>query len=232
MSHPTAELNELLGGVIAAAIVLTRADFGVVQLLDDCGRLGTVAQRGLYPDWIAYWDDAANDHEACRVVLTLKRPVIIEDVESSPLFVDSPALEIHRRVGVRAVQCTPMLEPTGRTLGILSTLCRRPHRPSRENLKVLDLLAGHATVLVKHALAVEPHNTPEKLAPPLPDQLTRREEAVMQLMLEGMSNKEIGRKLGISHRTVEIHKARVLEKAGVTTVVALTRIACNNGIVK
>jgi diguanylate cyclase (GGDEF)-like protein/PAS domain S-box-containing protein len=58
-----------------------------------------------------------------------------------------------------------------------------------------------------------------------PIQLTERERDVMALAIEGLSNKEIGRRLDISHRTVEIHRARLLEKMGAKTLLDLVCIA-------
>jgi len=55
--------------------------------------------------------------------------------------------------------------------------------------------------------------------------LTERERDVMLLAIEGLPNKEIARRLDISHRTVEIHKSRIMGKAGVKTVLELSRIA-------
>lgn len=57
------------------------------------------------------------------------------------------------------------------------------------------------------------------------ESLTDREREVMTLATEGRSNKEIARQLGISHRTVEIHRARVMHKTGAETLVELVRIA-------
>lgn len=54
--------------------------------------------------------------------------------------------------------------------------------------------------------------------------LTERENEVMQLALDGYSNKKIAQELGISHRTVEIHKARLLQKTGVENLLELARI--------
>jgi RNA polymerase sigma factor (sigma-70 family) len=55
--------------------------------------------------------------------------------------------------------------------------------------------------------------------------LTRREREIMQLVAAGLPNKEIARSLGISHRTVEVHRARVMQKTGVTNLVELSRLA-------
>lgn len=62
-------------------------------------------------------------------------------------------------------------------------------------------------------------------------ELTEREREVMRLAVAGRSNKDIGRHLGISHRTVEIHKARVMRKTGAGTLLELARIAEDGGLV-
>ncbi|EFO34268.1 transcriptional regulatory protein FixJ [Roseibium sp. TrichSKD4] len=56
------------------------------------------------------------------------------------------------------------------------------------------------------------------------DLLTRRETEVLQEITEGASNKEAGRKLGISPRTVEVHRARIMEKLGARNAADLVRI--------
>jgi len=61
--------------------------------------------------------------------------------------------------------------------------------------------------------------------------LTEREREVLILAIEALSNKEIARQLGISHRTVEIHKARIMDKTGATSLLDLVRIARTSGLV-
>jgi two-component system response regulator FixJ len=55
-------------------------------------------------------------------------------------------------------------------------------------------------------------------------QLTPREREVLQLITNGQSNKEAGRHLGISPRTIEVHRARVMEKLGAKNTADLMRI--------
>ena len=55
-------------------------------------------------------------------------------------------------------------------------------------------------------------------------QLTPREREVLQLISNGQSNKEAGRELGISPRTIEVHRARVMEKLGARNTADLMRI--------
>jgi len=55
--------------------------------------------------------------------------------------------------------------------------------------------------------------------------LTEREREEMDLAVVGLSSKVIAQRLGISHRTVELHRSRVLEKLGVGSMAELIRIA-------
>ena len=57
--------------------------------------------------------------------------------------------------------------------------------------------------------------------------LTRREREVMVLVATGLSNKEIGRRMAISHRTVEIHRTRMMHKMGASNLVELVGIAAH-----
>ncbi|MES0809348.1 response regulator [Roseibium sp. SCPC15] len=56
------------------------------------------------------------------------------------------------------------------------------------------------------------------------DALTRRELEVLKEITDGASNKEAGRTLGISPRTVEVHRARIMEKLGARNAADLVRI--------
>ena len=55
--------------------------------------------------------------------------------------------------------------------------------------------------------------------------LTPREREVMELVVTGRHNRDIGPALGISVRTVEVHKARLMDKLGVDNVADLVRIS-------
>jgi FixJ family two-component response regulator len=61
------------------------------------------------------------------------------------------------------------------------------------------------------------------------EMLTSREREVLDLALKGHSSKVIARELGISHRTVELHRSNLLEKLGVASITELLRLKLGSG---
>lgn len=55
--------------------------------------------------------------------------------------------------------------------------------------------------------------------------LTEREHEVLELVTRGLTNRDIAEKLGISPRTVEVHRASMMQKSGVESLADLVRIA-------
>jgi DNA-binding NarL/FixJ family response regulator len=65
-----------------------------------------------------------------------------------------------------------------------------------------------------------------------PDPLTPRELQVIKLIAEGHNNRQIAEALTISEKTVERHRANMLEKLGMRDRVELTRYAIRRGLVE
>jgi DNA-binding CsgD family transcriptional regulator len=59
--------------------------------------------------------------------------------------------------------------------------------------------------------------------------LTRREQDVLGHIVAGASSKEAGRRLAISPRTIEVHRARIMEKLGAKNAADLVRIVYDEG---
>lgn len=60
------------------------------------------------------------------------------------------------------------------------------------------------------------------------DRLTDREKEVLHLIMDSYSNKEAARILGISYRTIDLHRAHIMEKLEAGNIVGLIRIAMYN----
>jgi DNA-binding CsgD family transcriptional regulator len=64
------------------------------------------------------------------------------------------------------------------------------------------------------------------------DPLSPRERQVLQLVAEGGTSKEVARKLGISLKTAESHRARIMEKLDIHDVAGLVRYAVRRGLIE
>ncbi len=84
---------------------------------------------------------------------------------------------------------------------------------------------GAVAALVREILERDRDDVPD-------DPLTPRESEVVKLIAEGLTSREIAELLVISEKTVERHRANVLEKLGLRDRVALTRYAIRRGLVE
>jgi RNA polymerase sigma factor (sigma-70 family) len=60
------------------------------------------------------------------------------------------------------------------------------------------------------------------------DRLTQREREVLDLVVTGKLNKQIADELGISIKTVEVHRSRVMQKMGANSVAELVQLTLKN----
>jgi two-component system, NarL family, response regulator LiaR len=67
--------------------------------------------------------------------------------------------------------------------------------------------------------------------PPATAELTLRQEQVLRQVARGHSSKEIARQLGLSIKTVETHRAQIMERLGIHDLAGLVRYAVRNGLV-
>jgi len=63
-----------------------------------------------------------------------------------------------------------------------------------------------------------------------PKSLTEREKGVVKLLADGYSNDETAEKLGLSRRTVEAHRARIMLKLNIHTLPGIVKYAIKEGI--
>ena len=125
-------LETLYERVLDAAISLMSADMGTMQkYYPEHGDLQLLVSRGFHPESAAFWGRVNRDSAtACGMALSLGRRVIVPDMESSDFMAGTADLVVSRRSGLRAAQSTPLVSRSGRLLGMISTLWRKPHHPT------------------------------------------------------------------------------------------------------
>lgn len=92
-------------------------------------------------------------------------------------------------------------------------------KPYREQELIDKIYAAMDSHLALREQNLEANKIREKIA-----SLTTREREVMDMMLDGNANKVIAIDLGISQRTVEIHRARVMEKMQTHSLAQLVKM--------
>jgi len=86
------------------------------------------------------------------------------------------------------------------------------------------LLIERIQTVLKHETQIQEQNREKQELCERLNCLTSREMELLPLIVAGKSNKEIARQLDVSHRTIEIHRARVLKKTGATNLMELARL--------
>lgn len=64
-----------------------------------------------------------------------------------------------------------------------------------------------------------------------PDGLTERQLQVVRLLARGHSSRQIGEELGLSAKTVDVHRARIMRQLGIRDMASLARYALRHGLV-
>jgi DNA-binding NarL/FixJ family response regulator len=110
-------------------------------------------------------------------------------------------------------------------------------KPLPTLLEAIREVSAGGVYFASRGPGAEPLRHPEHgPAPKLPvvagsDPLSAREIEIAKLVAEGNASKEIADKLGLSVRTVEKHRANIMDKAGVRDVASLTRYCIHYGLV-
>jgi PAS domain S-box-containing protein len=131
-----------LKDVLDVAIEIAGADKGNIQLLDlQSGALQIATQQGFDNLFLEFFESVIDDNSACGVAMQTKQRIIVEDVTESEIYAGKPALQAMREANVVAVQSLPLMSSAGTVLGIISTHFSHVHRPSEQELRLMDLLA-------------------------------------------------------------------------------------------
>lgn len=98
--------------------------------------------------------------------------------------------------------------------------------PSELELAIRSVMAGgnYFSAQVSRSLL-------KPVSPDRGDELTERQIEILSLLAGGLGSKEIGFQLGISPKTVDVHRARIMERLGLHDVSSLTRYAIRKKLI-
>jgi DNA-binding CsgD family transcriptional regulator len=156
---------------------------------------------------------------SCGTAMHTRKPVIVEDVASDPLWADYRQLALPH--GLRACWSMPILSTRGEVLGAFALYYRQPRRPTQQELRLVGVAAQLAALAIVGA-----RDQPRRSAGDRPQrQLSPRELQILRFIAHGEPVKRIAARLGLTISTIYTHRARILGKLGVDSNVALARYA-------
>lgn len=164
------------------------------------------------------FEAAADALESCRAKLPA---CIVTDVRMPEM----DGLEFQERLAAAGIQ-VPVIVMTGHADVPLAVRAMKAGAVDFIEKPFSDdaMLASIAAAMRRRSSAIDPALM-ERL-----DSLTPREREVMELLVVGHPNKVIAHRLDISPRTVEIHRAHVMEKMKAKSLPELVRSAMQAGV--
>ncbi len=172
--------------------------------------------------------EAANGAQVIDLVRTLKPSVVLMDV----LMPHISGIEAVQRIKAESKDCCIiMLSSTEDLISVERALYAGADGYLTKNVSSEELVNAIRTVLLGERvfsrtildLLEGKENEIVESSPPVT--LTKREEEIVGLVAKGMTSSEIATKLFISPRTVETHRARIMDKLGVNNAAGLVRFA-------
>jgi DNA-binding NarL/FixJ family response regulator len=179
---------------------------------------------------------ARDGREMIEMSLDAKPDLVVADV-SMPLVNGIDALRRLRRDGCTAKVVFLTMHPD-------ATFATRGFEAGASGYVLKHAASDELIEAIREALAGRTFVSPSLRTPALEEQLIRgdghrtrsfeltpRQREVLQLLAEGRSAKEIGAILGISPRTAETHKYKMMDDLGLTTTAELVQYAIRHGLV-
>jgi DNA-binding NarL/FixJ family response regulator len=180
--------------------------------------------------------EAREGHEAVRLVLELEPDIAVIDLAMPDLDGLEVTRQIKKDLPRTEVLIFTMHETENMIRAVIAAGARGYVLKSDAGIKMIEAVES----LSRH----EPYFTPKASKTLLEgfiksygesdkeSILTDREREILQLLVAGKVNKEIADVLNISVRTVETHRAAIMRKLGINSIVELVLYAIRNNIVQ
>jgi two-component system response regulator NreC len=210
--------NDEITIVLADDHAVVRA--GLRMLLDAEDGMRVVAEAGDVADTVRY----TRAHRPTVLVLDLNMPgAQTSSLEALPdIFEGSPGT----RIAVLTMQEDPQFARQALSSGAAAYVLKEA--ADTELVEAIRRAAAGDIYLTPRLGALLAATPPAAAGPP--DDLTEREVEILQLIVLGHTNSEIGGQLYLSTRTVESHRAHIQQKLRLTTRAELVRYALDRGL--
>ena len=183
--------------------------------------------------------EAANGRIAVELAAQLQPDIVIMDIGMPELNGFEATRQIRRASPKVAVLVLSMHQSDQLVREVLAAGARGYMLKSdagRDLVGTITALAGGGTffspTVAKTAKRAGVQPAPKKPGRRAVGGLTQREREILQLLVEGRSNKITAANLGISVKTVETHRARIMNKLDVKSVAELVLYAVRNHIIE
>lgn len=203
--------------ILDAAVDIMRSDMASMQIVDEGEKaLRLQTWRGFEPVFASLFElIGPSSTTSCSLAMANGHRVVVPDVETCDFIAGTEALENLRKMGIRAVQSTPLVSRGGPVMGVMSTHWRYPHQPSEHDLHLLDVLARQAADLIERSQAEESLR-----------QADRRKDEFLAMLGHELRNPmgiistsaQILRRLAVSaSRVEELHDFDIIERQVIHT---------------
>ncbi len=98
------------------------------------------------------------------------------------------------------------------------------------NRAVVEILKGKKSFSKEFSI-IEKAMSPVKKGKETQIKITKREESVLRLICQGLSNQEIADKLGFSYHTADAHRRSIILKTGAKNTAEMIMISCRKGLI-
>jgi GAF domain-containing protein len=136
------DVSSILDAAVRRAMSIDHTGMANAQLFDpQVGGLCLTAHSGFTSDFLEFFHVVDGTQSACGSAFRTHRPVWVSDATQSPIFAGTSALEVLTDTGLRAVASLPVISPSGRLIGVISTHHTRPTAWTDERKLNLERLA-------------------------------------------------------------------------------------------
>ncbi len=179
--------------------------------------------------------EAADGREALRKIEALSPDVVVMDIDM-PQLNGLSATEIIRRKKPEVIVLLLSMHPyTNHMARIVHSGARgfllKDARPEEIVAAIRKVVAGETCFSPDLAREAIRHFNYNPAVESAGKALSYREREVLIGIAEGLSNKQLAARLGISARTVETHRGHIMYKLNIRSVAGLTRFAVSRGLV-